>query len=1476
MSFKTSRIAQTSKDLIKFVEKHVFIYGHDPTQLKRVFKACLLTSTCFAFSCIDPINSNMGVSSYLCSLISVSMHPGRRLGAMMQSLVLGLAGVAIGLPYTLFVHFIAKKVYSDEKDLQNVYGLFIVFDFFVLAMAGYVRSAAPRFFIFTFVVFLISHFSFLLPITTSLENLAHDFSVPLLIGIGLSFVINITIFPEFGSTYIGTTILSAVHELQVMFSNTSYFFVNLDVDAPNMAKDYADKVAFLISQKKKVRGCFAQCVATMLECSYEFSYSYMAPQELKPLLKHLRSLNITTNALHVACELVLGVFVGQSQNSGPYEFEFSDLEKKIEEDLQKFDDEDFSESEEDVFKDSKDLLKRLKPHKEMDFSDRSMLLEFIHSIKEPVQDVTKVALNAVNQIKCVIAYTYDVGVEKVKFSALNDVTFVSLDEESRKLKYQLTINQIDEYLMQLARVNQSFGTIVKRELSKISDQDVDYIYLVPREEYFVMSLYILNFREASIIISKILSEARTLLEIRMRREAKGWSGRHVWFSNITKKKDWLKFLRTGSGDVQEGESASIIAIKQDNEDFNTKDDGVKRSSYGRLNRSNLSIFSEKRKKITLRMSINNLKTKIRRALNSGLKFLSKRKIHIESAFRTTLVLMLLSFPGYSTGMHAWFTDVRGSWAGFAAFASLETNIGSTSVAAIYRIACVVVGSTWGLTLYVAGDYSADRYLMVAMIFMGAIPLYYFMLYSPYGRAGMMGVVSMCIVPLSTLRNQGIAGTIFSNYGKRCVTIIIGGSAATLVNAIIFPQKARVILVDQIICALKYCQLIQLQLAIGLTTQAYQIPSMVKNEKLFDKYHKKARAALLTAESLISVAKQEPRLKGSFDMHAEIYGEIIFVLNQILDRSNNIKFLRQQYGSAVLDELRPHTYIYRREVTGSIVSLLRTVEQALFSKDPIPQYLPSPRISHIRVINAVRQQLFIKAEEGVPNNQEENQDLDKEYVTSDRFDQSYKESRTENHMLRNEYMGWSASSGCSEEIIEYIEELVDLAKFLVGVQQFQFGFLARPLYKVWKSNVREEFRKEVENLHLREKQPFSTDNINQQPSNQPAVNLNGNDLRNGESNIDTPENFIPAISNISETLENNSLMYFPRASSDRLHLPGHISGTTTPHRTASPLRDLGFHSPAGLPTPGMGVIPLTSKMDQSSFHINHNEEATSHLDIPISSSTSIHRDSFGFGGTMDPLNGGMLERKATLTFPKDYKKKREHMDKKIGGGEPDKTASASDLALAHSTTTDDEHMRSRFSGFFHFGGHRSSTSLEENELDKRNKDYLHRNHVGSSVNHVDVKEEGGNDFDNVVQFPVKHETPIQIDDSFNIGTKRRPSRFTDTKAANTATPINHSTDIGTPLPQPAPKIPSRPITASSSSSRIPNLSKIASNRSSTSHKSQSSGTKRNDVTDNDLLSQLPLTLQRITTRRGRGISFGSGITKTVSGMSTHSTKSTKGK
>lgn len=192
---------------------------------------------------------------------------------------------------------------------------------------------------------------------------------------------------------------------------------------------------------------------------------------------------------------------------------------------------------------------------------------------------------------------------------------------------------------------------------------------------------------------------------------------------------------------------------------------------------------------------------------------------------------------------------------------------------------------------------------------------------------------------------------------------------------------------------------------------------------------------------MDVTKQEPRLKGSFKQIRVIYREMFFVLHQIFDRFDSIRFMRQQYGSAVLTELSQYVYVYRRDVYAAMFNLMRAVENSLQTKKPLPQFLPSARILHLRLVNKVRMVLI-----GEERPDDDSSDED-EYTALENKKHTLTASRR-HRMLLKKYMGWSATSSAFEEVIEYLEELVNLTKLLVGHNEFRYGFLSKPIHETW--------------------------------------------------------------------------------------------------------------------------------------------------------------------------------------------------------------------------------------------------------------------------------------------------------------------------------------------------------------------------------------------------------------------------------------------
>lgn len=115
--------------------------------------------------------------------------------------------------------------------------------------------------------------------------------------------------------------------------------------------------------------------------------------------------------------------------------------------------------------------------------------------------------------------------------------------------------------------------------------------------------------------------------------------------------------------------------------------------------------------------------------------------------------------------------------------------------------------------------------------------------------------------------------------------------------------------------------------------------------------------------------------------------------------------------------------------------LFAIHGALTCKLPLPQFLPSARLAHLRMINRVREVVL----DSVTDGQEHDEQVSK---------------LARQLALRRKYMAWNAASAAQAEIIEFLEELVDMTKLLVGANEFRSGLLTRPTHQQYNHDALE--------------------------------------------------------------------------------------------------------------------------------------------------------------------------------------------------------------------------------------------------------------------------------------------------------------------------------------------------------------------------------------------------------------------------------------
>lgn len=257
------------------------------------------------------------------------------------------------------------------------------------------------------------------------------------------------------------------------------------------------------------------------------------------------------------------------------------------------------------------------------------------------------------------------------------------------------------------------------------------------------------------------------------------------------------------------------------------------------------------------------------------------------------------------------------------------------------------------------------------------------------------------------------------------------------------------MVEALSSCIKQMSDMQTAIAVGVDNPSTMDLRSLKVQRRFERSRAKAVAALTAAETFLPFCLTEPRLKGSFRPLHPIYREIIYVLHQIVDRMDNMLQLRRAYGNAVLEELNPEVHAYRRAVAASIAISLFAVNEALTIRMPLPQFLPSARVAKLRLINRVREVLEERAKKKAPTGDEVIYGSTPDLLARDFAagnDGEPSDERSTKVANLHKVLSWNANSAGLMEIIEYLEELVELAKLLVGVNAFRSGLLERPTFK----------------------------------------------------------------------------------------------------------------------------------------------------------------------------------------------------------------------------------------------------------------------------------------------------------------------------------------------------------------------------------------------------------------------------------------------
>lgn len=189
-----------------------------------------------AITLIPGGRSVLGRAAYLAPITTVFGHPGRRFGVMAESLILTVGGMVAGLAWSLFGIYLSSLIlHSNPSAAYAIRGLFLAI---ALLLHGFLRSHTPRLFLFVLLLIIVSVVLLTSPAMQVTGLLATQIAYPILVATGVILLVNVSIFPEFSSAFMGQTTIETLSEIAATLRDAGGYFIREgEDDSPSSIKD---------------------------------------------------------------------------------------------------------------------------------------------------------------------------------------------------------------------------------------------------------------------------------------------------------------------------------------------------------------------------------------------------------------------------------------------------------------------------------------------------------------------------------------------------------------------------------------------------------------------------------------------------------------------------------------------------------------------------------------------------------------------------------------------------------------------------------------------------------------------------------------------------------------------------------------------------------------------------------------------------------------------------------------------------------------------------------------------------------------------------------------------------------------------------------------------------------------------------------------------------------------------------------------
>jgi hypothetical protein len=664
---------------------------------------------------------------------------------------------------------------------------------------------SPR--LFNFVLFLLvaALLTVQLPTTTT-TALFTNIYIPILLAAGVLVFVNLAIFPEISSSYLGTYTIETLSAAVDTLTRSTHWFITPGCDAPesrmnsnvlaatftNRTSSTVNKVklktashvqkflagfpnpfhssekrlaaastmpvhlttiSFLTRQKAKLRVQLSRCKTAQDEVNFEVSLSALPPLAMKPIsVRYMAELVQNIITLVGACENKF-VLVGNEDHHGDL-LEYQEKRVLVPPNSQSGiaqRTQPISLAEQKGSR-HKEQVDRVRPLREIEAGSSQLLELTLQQIRLPVQDLQKSMKDAVDLLIPCLAYCFDVPTLPSGEPAPKDVRLEEIDL------------RIDGFSTRLATFDVGSAEALKQAMLDGSKGAVDFM---PRMETFLVSSFILALRDSATQILQMLQHARSLVEKRQRRRNR----LQIWIPQYRNIRKWLttggeadgmvlpegakQATRQGLGNSSRGEKDEAST----DETSSPSIAGDEESSPPATNGPNHTEKPARSRKVTRgnkKSSAKGFVARSRVAMADGMEW-AQRSDDVKYALKLAVAVLLVTWPAFVASWNAWYSEVKGVWAPMQLILVFEVAIGTSLFAFAIRLLGVIFGCIVG---YLSVEISrGSRPAAVVVLLFGIIPSVYVQVGTKYVKAGMISIVSLAVVGLGEY-----CGLSFCNYG----------------------------------------------------------------------------------------------------------------------------------------------------------------------------------------------------------------------------------------------------------------------------------------------------------------------------------------------------------------------------------------------------------------------------------------------------------------------------------------------------------------------------------------------------------------------------------------------------------------------------------------------------------------------------------------------------------------------------------------